>query len=59
MMNMKSRKVFETDRRMELRLRLAAKKAKTFNGPVLVPNYASRIPEREIVTRIIERVRRL
>jgi hypothetical protein len=44
---------------MELRLRLAAKKAKTLAGPVLVPQYASRIPEREIVTRIIERVLRL
>lgn len=58
-MNKRSRKVFETDRRMELRLRLAAKKAKTLAGPVLVPQYASRIPEREIVTRIIERVLRL
>lgn len=58
-MNKRSRKMFETDRRMELRLRLAAKKVKTLKGPVLVPQYANRIPEREIVTRIIERVRRL
>ncbi len=58
-MNKRSRKVFETDRRMELRLRLASKKAKTHTGSVLVPQYAGRIPEREIVTRIIERVLKL
>ncbi len=58
-MNAKYRKVFETDRRMELRLRLAAKKARVASKPVMIPQYATRIPERELVTRIIERVRTL
>ncbi|MEE9507659.1 MAG: hypothetical protein V3V44_00090 [Anaerolineales bacterium] len=58
-MNAKNRKVFETDRRMELRLRLAAKKARVASEPVMIPQYATRIPERELVTRIIERVRTL
>ena len=59
MMNQKRKKVFETDRRMELRLRLAAKKAKVVAKPVMMPQYSHRIPEREVVTRLIERVRRL
>ena len=49
-------RVFEVDRRMELRLRLASKKS----GPqkVLVdPLYTSEISKREVVERIIERVR--
>lgn len=58
-MNAKNRKVFETDRRMELRLRLAARKEKVVSKPVMMPKYATRIPEREVVTRIIERVRSL
>ncbi len=56
----KSRKrVFEVDRRMELRLRLAAKKAQSNKKEILVPLYATGVPEREVVHRIIERVRRL
>jgi hypothetical protein len=53
------RRVFEVDRRMELRLRLAAKKAESNKKEAFVPLYASGIPEREVVHRIIERVRRL
>jgi hypothetical protein len=51
-------RVFEVDRRMELRLRIAAKK----NGspkPLAAPAYVTEIPKREVVERIIERVRRL
>ena len=56
----KSRKrVFEVDRRMELRLRLAAKKAESNKKEAFVPLYTSGISEREVVHRIIERVRRL
>jgi hypothetical protein len=43
---------------MELRLRIAAKK----NGaqkPAVVPAYAADLSKREVVERIIERVRRL
>ena len=51
-------RVFEVDRRMELRLRLAAKK----NGvqkPQLTSVYASGMSKREVVERIIKRVERL
>ena len=51
-------RVFEVDRRMELRLRLAAKK----NGvqkPQLTSVYASEMSKREVVERIIKRVERL
>lgn len=58
-MNQRRKKVFETDRRMELRLRLAAKKANVVSKPISMPQYQHRIPEREVVTRLIERVRRL
>jgi hypothetical protein len=58
-MNQRRKKVFEVDRRMELRLRLAAKKAKVGSKPIAMPQYSHRIPEREVVTRLIERVRRL
>jgi hypothetical protein len=44
---------------MELRLRLAAKKAQSNKKEILVPLYATGMPEREVVHRIIERVRRL
>jgi hypothetical protein len=57
-MNAKQRRLFEIDRRMELKLRLSAKRAEsgqlTELGP-LSPDF----PERELVTRLIERVRRL
>jgi hypothetical protein len=52
-------RVFEIDRRMELRLRLAAKRAKTMEKSPLIPLYNLGTPEREVVHRIIERVRRL
>jgi hypothetical protein len=56
----KSRKrVFEVDRRMELRLRLAAKKAQSNSKEVLVPLYATGMPEPEVINRIIERIQRL
>jgi len=51
-------RVFEVDRRMELRLRIAAKKSGTQKA-LVVPLYMSEISKREVVERIIERVRRL
>ena len=51
-------RVFEVDRRMELRLRLAAKK----NGvqkPLVAPMYVTDISKQEMVERIIKRVQRL
>ena len=57
-MNTKQKRLFETDRRMELKLRLMAKRAGTEEladtGPL-----ALNIPERELVRRLIERVRQL
>jgi len=56
-MNAKQKRLFEIDRRMELKMRLSAKRAAeagTELGP-LSPDF----PERELVTRLIERVRRL
>jgi hypothetical protein len=56
----KSRKrVFEVDRRMELRLRLAAKNAGLNEREAFVPLYASGVHERDVINRIIERVRKL
>jgi hypothetical protein len=52
-------RVFEVDRRMELRLRLAAKKASLKEKETFVPLYSSGIHKREVVQRIIERVRKL
>lgn len=51
-------RVFEADRRMELRMRLAAKKS-GMQKPAVAPVYTSEITNREVVERIIERVRRL
>jgi hypothetical protein len=51
-------RVFEVDRRMELRLRLAAKKNGVQKSPV-TSLYTSEISKREVVERIIKRVQRL
>ncbi|MCH7587661.1 MAG: hypothetical protein IIC78_06455 [Chloroflexi bacterium] len=55
-MNKKIRRVFESDRRMELRMRLAAKRARP-----IVPQsiYTVQTAEREMLNRIIARVRQL
>lgn len=57
-MNAKQRRLFETDRRMEVKMRLAAKRADgselTGTGPLL-----AEVPERELLRRLIDRVRRL
>ncbi len=57
-MNAKQKRLFEADRRMELKLRLLAKRAGSEDlvetGPL-----AADLPERELVTRLIERVRKL
>jgi hypothetical protein len=53
------RKVFEADRKMELRVRLAAKRADRMPERSLVRKYAVITPDREVVSRIIKRVRQL
>jgi hypothetical protein len=54
----KSRNVFETDRRMELRMRLAMNQVEepAKSGPSQID---TKPLEREVVDRVIDRVRRL
>jgi hypothetical protein len=54
-----NQRMFEQDRKMELRLRLAAKKAATREPLMPVPQLVSELPEPEVVVRLINRVRRL
>lgn len=53
------RKVFEADRKMELRVRLAAKRARRMPERSLAQKYGVITPDREVVSRIIKRVRKL
>lgn len=55
----KTKQVFKIDRRMQLRLRLAAKRAggQGQSSSITMPYYD--FPERELLDKIIERVRRL
>ena len=57
-MNEKQRRVFEVDRRMELRLRLVAKQAELGDASGTSP-LNHELPERDLVSRLIARVRRL
>jgi hypothetical protein len=54
-----NQRMFEQDRKMELRMRLAAKKAATRELPSSVIPLVSEMPEPEVVVRLINRVRRL
>lgn len=54
----KDREVFETDRRIELRMRLAVKKASQ-NGKGQPVRLEAALPARELVDRVIDRVRQL
>lgn len=57
-MNAKQKRLFDVDRRMELKLRLAAKRADDGDlaetGPL-----SAEVPEREMLSKLINRVRRL
>lgn len=57
-MNKKAKDLFESDRRMELRLRLAIKRADE-SGRERAISLDSPLPPRELVDRLIDRVRRL
>jgi hypothetical protein len=52
-------KLFQQDRRMELRLRLAAKRASGPSKGVRPPQPTLELPQVEIVHRLIARVQRL
>jgi hypothetical protein len=57
-MNAKQKRLFETDRRMELKLRLAAKRAEQDSLPGTGP-LSAEVPERDTLARLIDRVRQL
>jgi hypothetical protein len=58
-MNEKQRRIFEVDRRMELRMRLVAKQAEIGEAAGGTSPLNPELPEREVVSRLIARVRRL
>lgn len=58
-MNEKQRRIFEVDRHMELRLRLVAKQAELGDASGGTSPLNPELPERELVSRLIARVRRL
>lgn len=53
------RRLFEVDRKMELKLRLAAKKAAHPSRPEPMSLDFLPLPERELVERLLDRVREL
>jgi hypothetical protein len=55
----KSKSLFEADRRMELRLRLAVKQAAESGGSGAMLILESQQPPKELVNRLIAKVRRL
>ncbi len=55
----KERRLFEMDRRMEVKMRLAAKKAGRQGQTGGLALDLEGLPERQVVTRLIEKVRRL
>lgn len=59
MMNTEIREVLEKDRRSELRLRLAARQASSPREAVLYGRQLVGEPKRDVVDRLIEKVREL
>jgi hypothetical protein len=55
----REKRLFEMDRRMELKMRLAAKKAIRQGQTGGLALDLEGLPERQVVTRLIEKVRRL
>jgi hypothetical protein len=58
-MNDRARRMFEHDRRMEFKLRLAAKRADEAGPPAGTALVLDGLPDRQILDRLIEKVRRL
>lgn len=54
-----NRRLFETDRRMELKMRLAAKRASAAGPATAVALEMEGMPDRQVLSKLIERVRRL
>jgi len=57
-MNAKQKRIFETDRRIELKMRLSAKRAEAGDLPGTGP-LSPESPGQELLSRLIERVRKL
>jgi hypothetical protein len=57
-MNAKQKRIFETDRHMELKMRLSAKRAEAGDLPGTGPLSPDNPPP-ELLSRLIERVRKL
>lgn len=57
-MNAKQKRLFEIDRRMELKMRLSAKRAEAGDLPGTGP-LSPNTPGQELLSRLIERVRKL
>lgn len=57
-MNAKQKRIFETDRRVELKMRLSAKRAEAGDLPGTGP-LSPESPGQELLSRLIERVRKL
>ena len=57
-MNAKQKRLFENDRRIELKLRLSVKRAEAGDLPETGP-LSPDVPGQEVLSRLIERVRRL
>ncbi len=53
------RRVFEVDRRMELRLRLAAKRAQEPLSAAATGTWQFMLPDEDLLGKLIEKVRRL
>jgi hypothetical protein len=53
------RRLFEADRRMELKLRLAAKRAARPGREIGVPLDFVELPEKDVLARLIDKVRRM
>jgi hypothetical protein len=58
-MSKKDRRLFESDRRMELKLRLAASKAGASPRGSVAALELNGLPDRQVLTKLIDRVRRL
>ncbi|NIS79088.1 MAG: hypothetical protein GTO14_02435 [Anaerolineales bacterium] len=58
-MTKKKRRLFESDRRMELKLRMAIKKMRELESVDVSKLALFAFPEQETIDRVIERVRKL
>jgi hypothetical protein len=58
-MDKRSKRMFESDRKMELRLRVALKQVADAGASGSLPMLDGQLPPKELVNRLIAKVRRL